>query len=110
MDARHSVPNTVRHEPRMSGQRRRRVYVIKNPVAVPEAEDTAEQVTRRRPDVVALVRRTPWKNRGLKGRGLAIMQREEGVGAATYTLKMTELATMDAKKLEKMRFICGDFR
>jgi hypothetical protein len=34
-------------------------------VAVPAAEATPEETTRRNPDVVAVVRRTPWKKRGL---------------------------------------------
>jgi hypothetical protein len=47
--------------------------VIRKPVAVPATEATAEETTRRKPEVVAVVRRTPWKKSGLlrkeRGRG-----------------------------------------
>jgi len=59
------VPRKMRVVPRTRGHLRRRVEVIRKPVAVPVVEATAEQMIRRRPEVVAEVRRTPWKKRGL---------------------------------------------
>ena len=58
------VPRKMRVVPVTRGHLRRRVEVIRKPVAVPVAELTAEQIIRRRPEVVADVRRTPWKKRG----------------------------------------------
>lgn len=59
------VPIKMRVVPVTRGHLRRRVEVIRKPVAVPVVEETAEQIIRRRPEVVADVRRTPWKKRGL---------------------------------------------
>jgi hypothetical protein len=40
---------------------------MRKPVAAPAAEAAAEETTRRKPEVVAVVSRTPWKKRGLEG-------------------------------------------
>ncbi len=55
----------MREVPRVSGHLRRRVEVMRKPVAAPAMEEMAEETTRRRPEVVAVVRRTAWKKRGL---------------------------------------------
>jgi hypothetical protein len=48
----------------MIGHFNRRVYVTRNPVAVPVREATAVGTTRYRPDVVAEVNSTAWKYKG----------------------------------------------
>jgi hypothetical protein len=53
-----------------------------NPVAVPTAEEHKVGTTRRRPEVVALSKRTAWKKRGM--------------------LKVTVLEISDAMELPKM--------
>jgi hypothetical protein len=71
---------------------------MRKPVAVPVAEATAEETTRRKPEVVAVVSRTPWKNRGLDG------VRHGGVGwegwgreGVAYTLKMVAVERKAAR-------------
>lgn len=61
MHERLTKPRKMRVVPIMRGHFRRRVYVIRKPVQVPAVAVTAEAVTRRSPEVVAEVRRTPWK-------------------------------------------------
>jgi hypothetical protein len=51
---------------------------MRKPVAVPAREATAEETTRRRPEVVAVVRRTPWKKSGLGRWGRALEGGGEG--------------------------------
>ena len=58
---RHAVPATCRAAPSVSGHLRRRVQVMAKPVLAPATEEMSEGRTRRRPDEVALVRRTAWK-------------------------------------------------
>lgn len=65
MVERQKLPRRMRVVPVTRGHFRRRVAVMRKPVAVPVVEETAEQMMRRRPEVVAVVRRTPWKNSGL---------------------------------------------
>lgn len=40
---------------------------MRKPVAAPAVEAAAEEKISRKPEVVALVSRTPWKKRGLEG-------------------------------------------
>ena len=91
------------------GNLRRRVRAIRKPVAVPVIEVTREQVIRRRPEFVAVVRRTAWKNSGLEvvrdGDRVETKQKEK-----TYTLNSVALAKKEAMWLEKMRFMCGEWR
>lgn len=56
----HTVPDTT-------GHLRRRVKVMAKPVEAPIMEDVIEGRARRRPEEVALERRTAWKYRGLCG-------------------------------------------
>jgi hypothetical protein len=80
MAARQTAPSRVRDAPTTSGQCRRRVCAMRKPVAAPAVEATPEERTRRKPEVVAEVRRTPWKKRGL-GEGLGrVGWREEKRG------------------------------
>lgn len=51
--------------PLMTGHLRRPVQVTAKPTRVPVKEDATVGMMRRRPDEVALVRRTAWKYRGL---------------------------------------------
>lgn len=64
-EERHIVPRTISEVPVTSGHLSLLVRVTKRPVVAPAVEDTREQVRRRRPEVVADDRRTPWKKRGL---------------------------------------------
>jgi hypothetical protein len=63
---------------------------MRKPVAVPVRDEAREQVMRRRPEVVAEVRRTAWKKRG--------------------TLKRVALERKEAMWLLKMRLKCGECR
>ena len=60
-DASAADPAAKSTVPARSGHLRRRVAVMAKPVAVPVADATAVGTTSHRPEVVALVRRTPWK-------------------------------------------------
>ena len=66
MAVRQSMPTTESEAPSTRGHFRRRVEEIRKPVAAPVAEAMPEEKMSRKPDVVAVVRRTPWKNRGLR--------------------------------------------
>jgi hypothetical protein len=72
---------------------------MRKPVAVPVAEATAEETTRRKPEVVAVVRRTPWKNRGLDGVRHGGVGRGDGEreGMKAYTLKMVAVERKAAR-------------
>ena len=106
IEDRHKVPKKRRTVPRTSGHLRRRVYVIRKPVAVPAMEATAEEMTRRRPEVVAVVRRTPWKKRGLWREVRARIQ--DSGGGRAHMLKRMALEMKAPTWLEYRRFICGD--
>jgi hypothetical protein len=59
------LPRRYQTVPARTGHLRRRVYVMERPVRAPMMEATTEGMTRRRPEEVALERRTAWKYRGL---------------------------------------------
>lgn len=59
------VPMRMQIVPLMTGHLRRPVQVTAKPTRVPVKEDATVGMMRRRPDEVALVRRTAWKYRGL---------------------------------------------
>lgn len=63
------VPTRTKILPVWTGHLRRRVHVTAKPVKVPTMEEAMVGMTRRRPEEVALVRRTAWKYRGLFGKG-----------------------------------------
>ena len=65
MKRRQAVPIRRRIVPAINGGLRSRVYVMMKPVAVPTAEEHNVGTTRRRPELVALSRRTAWKKRGI---------------------------------------------
>jgi hypothetical protein len=55
------VPMTRKTVPVANGNLRRRVHVMRNPVAVPTADEKRVGTTRRRPELVALSSKTAWK-------------------------------------------------
>lgn len=58
MQTSHMIENTYNAAAHTSGQCRRRVLVIKNPIKAPEAADTKAGSISRRPDEVALIKST----------------------------------------------------
>lgn len=57
---------TYQTVPARTGHLRRRVQVMEKPVKAPMMDATTEGMTRRRPEEVALERRTAWKYKGLE--------------------------------------------
>jgi hypothetical protein len=59
---------------------------MEKPVMAPKKEPTMEGRTRRRPEEVALDRRTAWKYRGLSMRVLGQKRRYQGKGGKESSL------------------------
>ena len=83
------LPTNIRKLPSVTGHFNRLLHVIRKPIATPENVDPAEGTMSQIPDLVALCRRTAWKNMG--------------------TLKRMAFTTIAARKLLTMRFARAEF-